>query len=111
MDSPTKLFVYGIFLGERNRAAYNMTNPTYATVPDFATFGDYIVEAEKVPNAGLALTGLLVDYDDTRWRTLDMLEGNYYRIIVTTTGGIQAYMYVSKRTEGYANHSTFSLTN
>jgi len=86
-----KLFVYGIFLDEGNRNAYGMSNPHYATVPNWATVGGYIVEA--VPCKGATLTGLLVDMDETRWERLDQLERGYIRTTVQTTEGINAYMY------------------
>lgn len=96
-----KLFVYGIFLAEVRRQQYGMTNPRYATVRDYLTIGDYIVQAHHVPGADLALTGLLVDvptnYD---WKPLDQLEGGYNRTIVTTTDGERAYIYVSPVIQG-----------
>lgn len=90
-----KLFVYGIFLDERNRNRYGMTKPYYATVLDYATFGDQIVMASRIANAGLSLTGLVVIPDENRWKDLDMLESGYDRIIVTTTNGEQVYMYAA----------------
>lgn len=96
-----KLFVYGIFLSERNRWDYGMTNPQYATVKGYATFGGRIVEAVYVgdvwPNA--CLTGLIVDADPTQWKDLDALEYGYDRIRITTTSGEEAWMYVAKLTE------------
>ena len=91
-----RLFVYGIFLSERNRRLYGMRNPEYATVRDYLTVGDVIVEAVKVKNAGLALTGLVVDMDPRKWESLDALEGGYNREIVTTTDGERVFMYVGK---------------
>lgn len=94
-EEPKKLFVYGIFLGIDMRHRYGMLDPTYATVKDYATFGDYIVKAYKVPGMGLALTGVLVTPDQDRWESLDRLESGYDRVIVTTTSGIKAWMYVN----------------
>lgn len=90
------LFVYGIFLSESRRQYYGMTNPQYATVKDFVTYGEYIVTAYKQENAGLALTGLLVSMNPAKWRDLDRLEGGYKRIVITTTDGDKAYMYAGK---------------
>lgn len=111
-DEPTKLFVYGIFLGESMRAHYGMRNPEYATVHDFVTVGNQIVEAVYTPTTTpgrwnrLCLTGLLVDYDPTRWEGLDRLEGGYDRIIITTTNGTRAYMY-ARHSEAFENQSTY----
>lgn len=91
-----RLFVYGIFLSESQRARYGMTNPQYATVKNYVTYGDQIVTAYKQENAGLALTGLLVDVDPEHWDRIDRLEGGYVRTVITTTGGEQAYMYAGK---------------
>lgn len=88
-----KLFVYGIFLDEYMREKYGMTNPKYATVPDYATFGGGIVMAYKIPDNRLSLTGLLVDMNPDNWEELDRLEGGYRRIKITTGSGEQAYMY------------------
>ena len=105
-DEPTKLFVYGIFLNEYNRERYGMTNPSYDTVLDFATFGHGIVQASYLPGGNLSLTGLLVDYDPEVWENLDRLEGGYDRIIVTTTRGERAYMY-AEPSKAFENHSTY----
>lgn len=110
MEQPTKLFVYGIFLDENMREMYHMTNPKYDTVKDFATFGSTIVTAQYVPQAGLALTGVTVDYDPEQWERLDGLEGGYDRIIIDTTHGERAYMYAEKGIRGFTNHSTFDFT-
>ena len=93
-DWKPKLFVYGIFLSAANREHYGMTNPQYATVRDYATFGGHIVKAVKIPDSGLSLTGLLVTPSEDKWRQLDALEGGYDRVLVTTTDGERAYMYV-----------------
>lgn len=115
---PTKLFVYGIFLGDSMRSAYGMTNPSYDTVYDFVTVGSSIVQAVHIPNEGastgdsgrfgsrLSLTGVTVDYDPTRWESLDRLEAGYDRIIVTTTHGERVYMYAC-HSEAFKNHSTY----
>lgn len=91
-----RLFVYGIFLGQGCRDAYGMSNPEYATVLDYATFGGSIVEAYRIPDYGLSLTGLTVDVDPECWRRLDALEAGYTRKKVTTTDGEEVYMYVGK---------------
>ena len=91
-----KLFVYGIFLSEHNRLAYGMANPVYATVKDYITVGNVIVQAIKVPSIGAALTGLVVDVDPTRWGDIDSLEAGYARVIIKTTDGQFAYMYTAK---------------
>lgn len=89
-----RLFVYGIFLGEYQRQSYGMSNPQYATVLDYATFGHSIVQAEKIAGVGFSLTGLVVDVDPECWRDIDALEGAYKRIKVKTTRGEEVYMYV-----------------
>ncbi len=90
-----RLFVYGIFLDETMRQSYGMTNPRYTTVKDYVTYGNGIVVAHRQRGAGLALTGLLVDmYGD--WDELDRLEYGYDRIVIKTTDGDKAYMYVGK---------------
>ena len=92
-----RLFVYGIFLSERQRQAYGMTNPQYATVKDYITIGDQIVEAVKVDKAyHCALTGLTVDMNPELWDRLDRLEAGYNREIVKTTDGEKVYMYVGR---------------
>lgn len=95
-DGFERLFVYGIFLSQRNRESFDMTNPEYATVLDYATFGNQIVEARHIPDVGLALTGLTVDIPKTAWPGLDALEGGYDRKEVVTTDGEIVYMYVGK---------------
>lgn len=97
-ETTHKLFVYGIFLDENSRKAYGMTNPKYATVKDFLTIGSYIVRAVYVPDAGLSLTGLLVDMDKDNWDELDRLEGGYDRVLIRTVSGDRAWMYVMKGT-------------
>src|SRR5258708_25919628 len=99
-----KLFVYGIFLGERMRQAYGMTNPRYDTVKDYVTYGDHVVQAHHQPERGLALSGLVVDVEPYQlnelgqlhhvWSALDRLERGYDRIEIVTVTGEQAYMYV-----------------
>lgn len=75
---------------------YGMYNPRYTTVPGYITVGGGIVEAVEVGNQSIALTGLLVDMDSSRWANLDALEGAYDRKKVTTHDG-EAWMYVGKR--------------
>lgn len=91
-----KLFVYGIFLGNTMRKAYNMKNPRYATVPGYVTVGDYIVKAHNVDDKRIALTGLLVDVDPVDWGRIDALESGYDRVRVQTCTKENAYMYVAK---------------
>lgn len=102
-----QLFVYGIFLGEKNRRDYGMSNPRYDTVADFVTFGDYIVSAAPVDDGtGAQLTGLVVDVDPDFWNDIDALEGGYERILVETYSHGMAFMYAAPgtlealRTEG-----------
>jgi hypothetical protein len=115
-----RLFVYGIFLGENMRRAYGMSNPRYATVLDYATWGHHIVQAHKQKGAGLALTGLLVDvapYMTTdrgirnNWAALDALEGGYDRIVITTTDGDKAFMYVGKELHDEGSRSGSSQSS
>lgn len=105
--SVDKLFVYGIFLGAGMREHYGMVNPQYATVKDYATWGNHIVCAYPDPGKGLALTGLLVDIpkfinrddgrgDQDNWMRLDALEGGYTREVIKTTDGTEAFMYVGR---------------
>lgn len=108
-----RLFVYGIFLGENNRKEYGMTNPKYATVLDYTTFGHTIVRAVpvKVPDTGerLSLTGLVVDVDPRMWKELDELEAYYDRIIVETSYREPVYMYVDSGTNKQKNYSTYVI--
>lgn len=95
-----RLFVYGIFLDEINRDHYGMSNPEYATVKGYATFGNQIVQAVPIDGvANLALTGLTVDVDPAHWNKIDQLEGGYDRELVITTDGEELYMYVAKSGE------------
>jgi hypothetical protein len=107
----TKLFVYGIFLGQTMRHYHNMTNPVYATVADFTTVGGHIVQAKYDPHHHYALTGLLVDVPVDEWtKGLDTLEGGYERVRITTTNNEQAYMYAEPGTAeaiGSENYSTW----
>lgn len=102
IGTPTKeplnrVFVYGIFLGEKLRDRYGMSNPVYATVDDYATFGTGIVQAQYIPDAGLGLTGLIVDIDPSYWDKLDSLEGGYDRKLIVTDSYEEAWMYVAKQ--------------
>jgi len=96
----SRLFVYGIFLGEYARDRYHMSNPKYATVRDYATFGvtqdGNIVEAARVTGLGMVLTGLVVDVDPNAWEYIDSLESGYDRVQIVTTDKERAYMYVRK---------------
>ena len=97
-----KLFVYGIFLDERHRRSMGMSNPRYATVMDYVTFGNRVVQAFYMPNTkkdgrwGCSLTGLLLDINPSYWGRLDALERGYERIRIKTTSGVEAWMYVGK---------------
>lgn len=95
-----RLFVYGIFLGESLRPAFGMSNPRYETVPGFITVGGRIVEAIRVPNDEIALTGLVVDVDPVYWGRIDELESGYDRIIVQTSSNESVYMYAKRGTNG-----------
>jgi hypothetical protein len=95
--NPNRLFVYGIFLGEDMRNKYGMSNPRYATVPGFATMGDYIVQAFAVANESIQLTGLIVDIDPYFWEKTDRLESNYDRIKVITSMGESVWSCTSEK--------------
>lgn len=96
-QATNRLFVYGIFLGQRMRDMYGMTNPVYATVPGYATFGHHIVQAVAIPEArNLELTGLTVDVDPEQWDRIDALEAGYRRALVKTSNGEQVYMYTAR---------------
>lgn len=91
-----QLFVYGIFLSERNQQDYGMSNPEYDVVADFVTVGGYIAQAVPVePGTGVILTGLVVEVDPQYWKEIDNLEAGYERIIVNTNAHGQAHMYVA----------------
>lgn len=90
-----QLFVYGIFLSEHNRREFKMTDPQYATVKDYATFGNQIVQAQYIPDVGFSLTGLVVDIPSDQWEGLDRLEGGYQRKRVTTTDGQNVWIYTA----------------
>lgn len=96
-NKDNKLFVYGIFLEEYQRKAYNMRNPHYAVVLDYTTvhLGHGITGAIKVEREGssLGLTGMIVDVEGS-WHDLDRLEAGYKRERVETTDGDECYMYV-----------------
>lgn len=101
-----KLFVYGIFLADYNRQRYGMEDPSYETVPGYITVGGHIVQAVPSDVEGASLTGLLVSIPRRNLPNLDMLEAGYDRVIVKTTGGFDAFMYVRPQYE-LENHSTF----
>lgn len=94
-----RLFVYGIFLGQDCRDRYGMTNPVYATVPGYATYGRHIVQAFPVGNQNIALTGLTVDVDPEKWESIDRLESGYARKLVLTDSNEEVYMYVDPSEE------------
>ncbi len=104
-----KLFVYGIFLDERNRELYNMENPSYDTVKGYITVGEDIVTAVKSSQYNASLTGLLVDVPIRSFPSIDRLEAGYSRIKVITTGGFEAYMYAEPTDNG--NFSTCEWRN
>jgi gamma-glutamylcyclotransferase (GGCT)/AIG2-like uncharacterized protein YtfP len=90
------LFVYGIFLDQRNRDRYGMYNAMYTTVPGYKTVGDYIVQAvPDYDDPDTELTGLIVQVDPSYWERLDSLEQNYNRITVRTSTNELAYMYAA----------------
>lgn len=91
-----KLFVYGIFLGDKNRHSFDMTNPRYDVALDYSTYHLAASIVEARPCKGAALTGLVVDVPPYNWRDLDELEYGYNRKIITTVGGEKAYIYVGK---------------
>jgi len=94
-----RLFVYGIFLGEDGRKAYGMSKPQYDTVPGYLTVGDYIVQAIKIEDQRIRLTGLRVDVDPDYWGKIDDLEAGYDRVKITTTNNQDCWMYVAKGSE------------
>lgn len=94
-----RLFVYGIFLDEMNRLAFGMSNPNYATVKGFVTIGGQIVAAYRAADYRLALTGLVVDVEPSRWVDIDSLEYGYRREVVTTTDGEEVFMYISNQSD------------
>jgi hypothetical protein len=74
-----------------------MSNPRYATVLDYVTFGHRIVQAQYIPKVGFSLTGLVVELPDNYdWQPLDILEAGYNRELVTTTSGEKVFMYTAK---------------
>lgn len=105
-----KLFVYGIFLDGDNRARYEMTNPSYDTVPGYLTVGHHIVSAVRTDENSVALTGLLVDVPDKIFPYLDSLEAGYYRVKVNTSGGTEAFMYVTPN-DDQENFSSYKESN
>jgi len=96
-----RLFVYGIFLDAHMRDSYNMGhNIKYDTIRDLATFGGGIVSAHRIPDAGLALSGLRIELPDSfseeDWARLDALEAGYTRQIYTTVGGRDVFVYIGR---------------
>lgn len=89
-----KLFVYGIFLRQSTRDRYHMVGHEYATVAGYITVGEHIVQATKVDNPNIALTGLVTSIHEDHLPAVDRLEGGYDRIKITTNQGEEAYMYV-----------------
>lgn len=91
-----KLFVYGIFLDEYQRAVYGMGQPRYAVVEGYKTRLIVRNIVEAVPDKSGALTGLIVELPASNFETLDSLERGYDRIKVKTTSGTEAFMYVAR---------------
>lgn len=91
-----KLFVYGIFLSEKARNSWNMTNPEYAVVHGYKTVCKQLDIVEAIPDEEADLTGLLVEITPYGWESLDQMESGYDRIEVETTLGEACYMYVRK---------------
>lgn len=88
-----KLFVYGLFLGERMRDSYGMWGAKYTTVRNYSTIpleGNIVA---ATPLEGYDLTGLLVSVDPEYWGKIDSLESGYDRIKISTSYG-EAWMYV-----------------
>jgi len=83
-----------------------MEDPIYETVPGYITVGGHIVQAVPSDVEEASLTGLLVSIPARNLPNLDMLEAGYDRVIVKTTGGVDAFMYVRPQDE-LENHSTF----
>lgn len=102
-----RLFVYGIFLDEDRRQHYGMSNPRYTTIPGFITVGKGIVQAVRVQDKSIALTGVSVDMDADRWGPLDALEGGYDRIKVKDDKGEELFMY-ARHEQGVENFSTYA---
>src|SRR5690606_6133267 len=98
------------FLADYNRERYGMENPSYETVKGYITIGGHIVQAVPTDIEGASLTGLLVDIPTRNFINLDGLEGGYDRVIVKTTGGFDAFMYVQPQ-RTLENHSTFRMSN
>ena len=94
-----RLFVYGIFLNQRNRDRYGMYNAEYATVPGFFTVGSHIVQAVETEDTRIALTGVTVDVDPRMWPMIDGLEAGYTRQVVLSDSNEEVYMYTQKVTE------------
>lgn len=91
-----KFFFYGIFLSEHQRKSMGIHGPAkYATVLDYATYGQEIVMAHFQADAGLSLTGLVIDVPSHVIPALDALEFGYKRKQLKTVQGEQVYMYVA----------------
>lgn len=91
-----KLFVYGIFLGEKLRNMYGMSNPRYGVIRGLTTIllGGNIVGAYRVENEDIALTGLIVDVNPTYWQEIDDLERGYTRTEAITESGERVWIYI-----------------
>lgn len=92
-----KFFFYGVFLEKAAREQYRITDePRYATVKNYLTVGDYIVQATSISsNANAALSGIIVDVPEESIERLDELERSYDRVTIETTYGERAEMYVA----------------
>lgn len=88
-----RLFVYGIFLSQRNRERYFMVDAEYTTVRGLKTVGDYIVQATFDTTA--CLTGVTVTMPVDKLDSLDALERGYKRIEVLTTDNEVVDMYIA----------------
>lgn len=92
-----KFFFYGIFLQKSTREGVGIPGDgKYDTVKDYATWGSHIVTAYENPDAGIALTGLVIDVPESSIPRLDAIEAGYERKTITTVRGESVQMYVGK---------------
>ena len=90
-----KFFSYGIFILDGVG-----TNRRYATVQGYATIGSGIVIAVKMKSDKFCLSGSIMDITEEELEYLDRVEGanskypTYKRILIKTTSGKEAFMYV-----------------
>lgn len=102
-EETATFFFYGIFLDEDTRHHYGIySEPKYATIRDYVTYGSHIATAHKQEGAGLVLTGIIVDVPLSSIPAIDRLEGGYDRTQVTTVQGRGTYLYVARDYEAEA---------